>query len=239
MTKLQELKGRLELLPEKHRLKTLVGKLTEYGIQVAGAVRVLEGAVSEEANVQLVFGDDASTAACEEKKRAGRVSKRMATKIRTRIEAVSEAKARVNDDVTAINEGAAKAARDVKQAWQRMLDQKLRPYERLAEVATQLNLPGAADLSQTMSSLRAARSAVPSNAKRAGEVSALLLSLPTAVQNLGLEDEAVQRFLIDATQGAAKLKAFHETKAIAEFIAQNDLWELFRVNTLSVTSHAR
>jgi hypothetical protein len=239
MTKLQELKGRLELLPEKHRLKTLVGKLTEYSTQVAAAARVLEDAVSDEGNVRLVFGDDASTVAGEEKKRAGRVSKRMATKLRGRIEAVSDAKARVNDDVTAINDGAAKAARDVKQAWQRLLDQRLRPYERLAEVATQLKLAGAGDLSQTMSSLRAARGAVPGNAQRAAGVSALLLGLPVAVQNLGLKDEAVQRFLIDATQGTAKLKAFHDTKGVADFISKNDLWELFRVNTLSVTGHAR
>src|SRR5262249_32844148 len=129
MTKIQELKGRLELLPEKNRLKNLVGRFTEYGDQITDAERVLEGAVSDEANVRIVFGDDASTVAAEEKKRAGRVSKRMAAKIRDRIEAVSEAKARVNDDVTAINDGAAKAARDVKQAWQRMVDQKLRSYE--------------------------------------------------------------------------------------------------------------
>jgi hypothetical protein len=232
MTKLQELKERLELLPEKNRLKTLVGRLTEYGAQIAEAERVLEDAVSDEANIRIVFGDDASTVAAEEKKRAGRVSKRMAAKIRDRIEAVSEAKARVNDDVTAINDGAAKAARDVKQGWQRMVDLKLRPYERLAEVATQLKLRGAENLSQTMSSLRAARGSVPGNAQRAASVSALLLSLPVAVQKLGLKDDTVQRFLIDATQGTAKLKTFHDTEAIAEFIADNDLWELFRV-TLS------
>jgi hypothetical protein len=230
MTKLQELKGRLELLPEKNRLKNLVGKLTEYGDQIADAQRMLEGAVSDEMTVRTVFGDDASTVAAEEKKRAGRVSKRMAAKIRERIEAVSEARARVNDDVTAINDGAAKAARDVKQAWQRLVDQKLRPYEGLAEVATQLKLRGAENLSQTMSSLRTARGNVPANAQRAASVSALLDSLPVAVQTLGLKDEAVRRFVIDATRGTAKLKTFHDTAAIAEFIAKNDkLWELFRV----------
>jgi hypothetical protein len=238
MAKLQELKERLNLLPEKHRLKNLVGKLTEYRNQITQAAKQLDLALGAEAHLETVFGQGASTVAADERKRAGQVSKRLATKIRARLEAVSDPRSRANDDVTAINEGAAKASRDVKQAWQRLLDQRLKPFERLAEVATRLALPGAGDLEQTMTALKAARSGVPSTALKAQEVAGLLQDLPRAVQNLGLEDAAVQRFLIDATQGSAKLKTFHEAEAIAAFIAKHNLWDLFRVSTPTVTANA-
>lgn len=239
MTKLQELRGRLDLLPEKHRLKTIVGKLTEFRDLLADSARAFDAALAQEASVRRVFGEEATAAASDERRRAGKVAKRMAVKVGSRIEAVNESRSRVNEDVIAIKEAAAKAGRDMKLAWQRLLDQRLKPYERLAEVAERLNLKGASELSQIMNGLRGARAGVPGTARQADDVADLLRRLPDTIRRLGLEDEAVRKFLVDSSEGTARLKSFHDNQAIADFVSQHDLWDLFRVSTIPVTGNAR
>src|SRR5262249_8107281 len=87
MTELQELKGRLDLLPEKHRLKAIVGRLTEFRDLLSESASAFDAALAQEAAVRRVFGAEATTSASDERKRAGKVAKRMAAKVRARLDA--------------------------------------------------------------------------------------------------------------------------------------------------------
>jgi hypothetical protein len=231
MTKLQSLKSRLEQLPATRRLKNLVESMRQYHQLLGDAERQLDAAARTEEHANAVFGTNSVAVAGGARRRAARSAKQLVAKLREDIEIVSNPRARVNDTVTSLGEIGTGAVRDVKADWQRLIDQKLKPYDKLVDVARKLSLDGADDLATAMQHLRAARESLPSTVKQSAAVAGHVQSLPAAVQKLGLDDAAVRQFVIDAAAGAARLKTFAETPAIADFIKRHKLWDLFRVAT--------
>jgi hypothetical protein len=231
MTKLQSLKTRLDQLPETRRLKALLENMRQFHGRLTETERQFDAAARQEEHANAVFGAKSVTGVAAARRKAARIAKQLGTKLREDIASVSNPRARVNDSVTSIGEIAAGAVRDVKADWQRLIDQKIKPYDKLVEVARKLSLDGAEELATVMQHLRTARESIPGTAERASTVAGYLQQLPSAVQKLGLDDTAVRQFLIDAAGGAAKLKAFADNPSIADFIKRYKLWDLFRVST--------
>jgi hypothetical protein len=231
MTKLQSLKTRLDQLPETRRLKSLLETMRQFQDCLTQTERQLAAATKQETVANAVFGADSVTGVAVARQQVQRHAGRLGTKLREDIDCVNNPKKRVNESVTALGEIAKKAIRDVKTDWQRLIDQKIKPYDKLVDVARKLSLDGAEDLATVMQQLRSARDSIPENEERSSAVKGYLHQLPAAVQKLGLDDDAVRQFLIDAAGGAAKLKAFAENSSIPEFIKRYKLWDLFRVST--------
>ena len=138
-------------------------------------------------------------------------------------------RSKVNETVTEISELAVGAVRDVQTKWQGLIDQKVKPYDKLVVVARKLKLDGGDELAAVMDQLRAARDTVPENSERIKTVAKQVQNLPTAVQKLDLNEPAVQQFIEDASSGIAKLKSFADNQSVSEFIQKHKLWDLFRV----------
>lgn len=231
MTKLQNLKTRLDQLPETRRLKALLESMRQYHTRLTETEQQLDTAARQEDHANAVFGAKSVTVVAAARRKAARSAKQLGAKLREDISSVNNPRARVNDSVTSLSEIAAGAGRDVKTDWQRLIDQKIKPYDKLVDVARKLSLDGADDLAAVMQHLRTARESIPGTAERARVVAGYLQQLPSAVQKLGLDDTAVRQFVIDAAAGTAKLKAFTENPSIAEFVKRYKLWDLFRVST--------
>lgn len=229
MTKLQSLKSRLEQLPATRKLKGLLGNMGQFQKKLGEAATALEAAARNEEQANAVFGAGQVAVVPPERRKAARVAKKLAAKLREDIEAVSTPRAKVNEAVTTVSEIAAGAGKDVKAAWQRLIDQKVKPYDKLVEVARKLGLSGADELAAVMEQLKAAREAVPATPERASAVAKRVQDLPAAVQRLGLDDPAVRQFVVEAAAGSAKLKAFADNPSVGEFIQRHKLWDLFRV----------
>jgi hypothetical protein len=231
MTKLQSLKSRLKELPTTEKRKRLLGVMGQYHLKLTEAEEQLNSAGVQEESVNSVFGDGSVAVVTSERKKAARIAKKLAAKLREDIEAVNNPRAKVNESVTILGEIGTASVRDVRNGWHRLIDQKLKPYEKLVDVARKLHLEGAEDLAAVMQQLRSVREQIPSNAQRAANVAKSLRDLPAAVQKLGFEDATVQKFVEDAADGRAKLKVFSENAAIGAFIQRHKLWDLFRVST--------
>jgi hypothetical protein len=232
MTKLLNLKNRLEQLPETQKRKRLLGAMQQYQLKLTETEKQLATAQVDEQYANSIFGVDSVAVVEGERKKAARIAIKLGKKLREDIEAVNNPRARINDTVTSLGEIGTGLAREVKNAWNRLIDQKLKPYEKLVDVARKLKMEGADQLAVIMQQLRSARDHVPTSRERAEHIARSLRNLPAAVQKLGFEDPVVQKFVEDAVDGKAKLKAFADHPAIAEFIQKYKLWDLFRVTTI-------
>lgn len=230
MTRLLSLKSRLEQLPATRKLKGLLGSMGQFQQKLTDSSVALDVAARNEGQANSVFGEGQIAVVLAERRKAARLAKRLAAKLREDIESVNNPRARVNDAVTNLSEIATRAGRDVKAAWQRLIDQKVKPYDKLVEVARKLKLAGAEDLAGAMDQLRAVREVVPATPDRAAALAKRVKELPAAVKKLGLDDPAVSQFVVEASSGSAKLKAFTDNPSVVEFIQRYKLWDLFRVS---------
>lgn len=229
MPKLKSLKTRLEKLPETKKLKGLIGNMEQYQSKLTGAAEAFDTAERNEKNANAVFGADQVAIVETERRKVARIAKNLAAKLREDIQSVNNPRSKVNETVTDLSELAAKADRDVRIKWQSLIDQKVKPFDKLVVVARKLTLDGADELAAVMVQLRAARENVPENAERVNAVAKQVQNLPIAVQKLDLNDPAVQQFVEDAANGTAKLKSFADNPSVSEFIQKHKLWDLFRV----------
>lgn len=229
MTKLKSLKTRLEKLPETKKLKGLIGSMEQYQTKLSEAVAAFDAAERSEKNANAVFGEEEIAVVDAERRRVARIAKKLAAKLGEDIQSVNNPRSKVNENVTEMSELAAKACKDVRTKWQSLIDQKVKPYDKLVVVARKLKLDGADELAAVMDLLRASRDTVPGNAERVKVVSNQVQNLPAAVQKLDLNDPAVQQFVEDAANGTAKLKSFADNPSVSDFIQKHKLWDLFRV----------
>ncbi|VTS08022.1 hypothetical protein [Tuwongella immobilis] len=232
MTKLKSLKDRLEKLPETKKLKGLIGSMEQYQTKLKEAAVAFDTAERNENNANAVLGEEQVAIVESERRKVARIAKMLAAKLREDIQSVNYPRTKVNEAVTDISELAAKAGRDVRTKWQSLIDQKVKPYDKLVVVARKLKLEGADELAAVMDLLRAARDTVPGNTERVNAVAKQVQNLPTAVQKLDLNDPAVQQFIEDAASGTAKLKSFADNQSVSDFIQKHKLWDLFRVRII-------
>jgi hypothetical protein len=230
MTKLKTLKTRLEKLPETKKLKGLIGSMEQYQTKLTETAGIFDAAERNEKNANTVFGADQVAIVEAERRKVARIAKKLAAKLREDIYSVNNPRSKVNETVTNMSELAAKAGRDVRTKWQNLIDQKVKPYDKLVVVARKLGLDGADELAAVMDQLRAARDTVPGSTERVNAIAKQVQELPTAVQKLDVNDPAVQQFVEDAANGTAKLKSFADNPSVSEFIQKHKLWDLFRVD---------
>jgi hypothetical protein len=229
MTLLKTLTGRLESLPERRRLKTLVGTMVGFNEKLTTALQQFAEAEVQEGFVTVVFSDDTSIGVASKRKKAATTARRLLKKLNASIDRVQES--RSNVDVTTIVDLAESSRRGVRDRWQTLMKKKLTPYEKLIQVARNLKLPGAEALSDVMRRLGECVGQPPSNARRAQSIRDELEELRLAVQRLGFDDEAVRKFLVDAAAGTAGLKVPLDEEAVRQFLDKHSLWSLFKVST--------
>ncbi len=219
----------MEQLPERRRLKRLAGKMKQFRDKLYVALQTIGTAGMQETLVRSVFPDETPELCVPRVKKVVVVARRLLKKLRADMDRVEEPAS--NTDVTTIGELIDGASRAVRDHWHSQLRKKLAPYEKLGAVARKLDLPGAQELADVMDRLRKAEAQPPGSEKRAADVRQDLADLQKAVQRLGFDDEAVRKFLIDASVGAARLQVLFEKESIKKFIEDHKLWALFRVST--------
>jgi hypothetical protein len=212
-------------------LATQLSRLKEFRQKLADAAQTLRDAAAQEAQARAVFPpeEDWNTVAPREKT-ARRVAKRLADGLRQDVDKVADRK--TNDDVTAVAEAASAARTGVREQWRKAVEAARKPYEKLAGVAQKLSLPGADELAGALARLKGHGDRPAASAEKGAAVRGDLEALRKAMGSLGLEDEAVQRFLVDASEGNAQLKPLSEGRAVFDFLARHNLWNLFRVRAV-------
>ena len=197
--------------------------------KLTSALQQFAEAEALEELVRVVFPDESSTGVAPKRKKAATTARRLLKKLNVSIDRIQEP--RSNEDVTTIVEQADSSRRGVRDRWQTLMKKKRAAYEKLVEVARDLKLSGAEELSDVMERLGGSLAQPPSSDRKAETIRDELEELRLAVQRLGFDDEPVRKFLVDAAAGTAGLKVPLEEKAVRQFLKKHNLWTLFRVST--------
>jgi hypothetical protein len=218
MSKLQELKSKLEAIPDKQRRKDLVGKLERYGTLAASASETLAKCTEAQRYARQVFDDEDFQKTAEQTRKAIGYAMRLRTKLTNKIEAVETSE----DQFSALSESAKLANTSLKTRWNDLLNRRIEEFEKLVRVAKDANLPGNRALEQTLLRLRNYTNNPPQSSDAVQRILNDLKSVVNSVQSLGLEGPAGQ-FLADAIAGKGHAKDLCNTE-IAELIERYKLW---------------
>ena|SRR5436190_12385281 len=223
MSKLEELKTKLEAIPDKQRRKDLVGKLEQYGTLAALASDTLAKCRNEQRYARQVFADGDFQKTADQIRRAIGYATRLRVKLTDKIEAVE----RSDDQFSSLSEAAKLANTALKARWSELLNRKIEEFESVVSAAKDANLKGSRPLEQTIMRLRTQTSILPQSSDAAQRIEQDLKSLVTAVQTLGLEGPG-GRFLVDAAAKKGKAKDLTDPEII-KFIERYNLWNFLTV----------
>lgn len=223
MSKLQELKTKLEAIPDKQRRKDLVGKLEQYGTLAAVASETLAKCTEAQRYARQVFTDEDFQRSTEQTRRAIGYATRLRTKLTNKIEAVETSESQFS----ALSESAKLANTALKTRWSDLLTKRIEEFEKLVRVAKDANLPGNRALEQTLNRLRNYINNPPQSGDAVQRIENDLKSVVNSVQSLGLEGPGGQ-FLADAIAGKGHAKDLCNPE-ITEIIERYKLWDSLSV----------
>ena len=223
MSKLQELKTKLEAIPDKQRRKDLVGKLERYGTMAAVASETLVTCTEVQRYARQVFADEDFQRSTEQTRKAIGYATRLRTKLTNKIEAVETSESQFS----ALSESAKLANTALKTRWSDLLTKRIEEFEKLVRVAKDANLPGNRALEQTLNRLRNYINNPPQSGDAVQRIENDLKSVVNSVQSLGLEGPGGQ-FLADAIAGKGHAKDLCNPE-ITEIIERYKLWDSLSV----------
>lgn len=223
MSKLQELRTKLEAIPEKQRRKNLVGKLEQYGKLAAVASATLAKCSEEEKYARQVFAEEDFATSAEYTRKAINSATRLRTKLTEKIEAVETAEGQF----TSLSESATLANTSLKNRWKDLLTKRLEQFHKLVKVAKDANLPGNRVLEQTLTRLSNDTNTPPQSAEAVERIEKDLKSVVNSVQALGLEGRGAQ-FLVEAIAGRGRAKDL-SVPEVTQLIERYNLWDALSV----------
>jgi len=223
MSKLQELKAKLEAIPDKQRRKDLVGKLERYGTLTVTAAETLLKCTEAQSHARQVFTDEEFQKTTEQTRRAIGYASRLRTKLADNIEAVETSEAQFS----ALSESAKLANTALKTRWSDLLTKRVEEFGKLVKVAKDANLPGNRALEQTLLRLRTYTNNPPPSREEAQRIENDLKSVVDSIQKLGLEGRGAE-FLLAAIAGQGRAKDLSDPE-VTELVERYKLWDSLSV----------
>lgn len=225
MSKWLELKQKIESIPEKERRKNLVGKLARYSSKTAEAHDSLVQSAQAQLFAQSVFPEEGFQRSAKQLSEAVSAARTLHKRLVKQIEAVETTAS--DKQFLAIDECAKAVRNNLKERWGNLLSRKITDFENLVKAASEAQLAGSKNLTETLSCLRDQRANLPNNDDAAKRIAADIEILKNSVSTLGLEGH-VGAFLIAAAEGRGNPKALGDPEIVA-FIDRNNLWNLLSV----------
>lgn len=223
MSKLEELKTKLEAIPDKQRRKNLVGKLERYGKLAAVASETLVKCAEAQLYARQVFADEDFQKTTEQTRKAIGYATRLRAKLTEKIEAVETSEAQF----TSLNESAKLANTSLKLRWNDLLTKRIEQFHKLVKVAKDANLPGNRALEQTLARLSNYTNNPPQSAEAVERIVNDLKNVVNSVQALGLEGPGAD-FLVAAIAGQGRAKDLSVSE-VTELIERYNLWDALSV----------
>jgi uncharacterized phage infection (PIP) family protein YhgE len=223
MSKIQELKKKLESIPAKQSRKNLVSKLDQYAKITEAASTMIQMCASAKQYAQQVFGDEEFQKVSDHTRKAVNTAKRLRDKLTDKVEAVEKSDAQFRD----ISDAAKSAQAALRDRWNFLLNKKVEEFERIVRAAKDANLGGSRALEQTLHRLSGQINNPPQSGDVAQRIEQDLKGLVNSVQTLGLEGPAGQ-FLVEAAAGRGRAKDLSNPEII-KFIERYNLWNSLNV----------
>jgi len=226
LNRIQELKARIESIPEKRSRKKLVAILAEYCKKTSSAAEVISQSIERRGHARRVFTDEEFNRVMVRARSASADAKHVRGKLRENLHSVQDKK--IDDRIADIVNNASRARKELNERWEQILTSRVQGFDKLVQATTKAKMRGSKILEKTLREVKSHVGAPPSSAERAHEVKADLELLIKSVKELGLEGKPGE-FLKDAADGRGNPQALYEPE-VRQFIADNNLWALLHVN---------
>jgi len=224
MSKLQDLKVRLDSIPAKESHKNLVSKLMHYGILTAAAAETLTTCVEARQYAGQVFAGEDFQKTLDHTRRTISTAGRLRKKLAEKIGAIEGS----DTQFSTISEAAKSASAALTDRWNALLSKKILEFENIAKAAKDVNLKGSRSLEQTLLRLRGQATTPPKSSDSAQLIQQDLESLVDSVRTLGLEGPA-GRFLVAAATGRGRARDLLNPEVEA-FIERYNLWDSLNIH---------
>jgi len=206
MSKLLELKTRIEKLPQLQKQKLNNVKAASFTISISNAFKDVMDCVNRRNCFLAVFPK---------------------TKLNKTDGAVKQ-KSETDKKITRIRERNNEASEQINKDWKKRLEEELKPFIPLVEIVREAGLPGNDKIVAALEDLQAKTGLPPESAEEASQICEKLVYLKDSLGELDLKGPGGE-FLKKAVKGRAKAKDLL-SKEVQEFLDEKDLWNILTIN---------
>lgn len=224
-SRIQELKLRVESIPQKRGRTKLVGTLTQFIQKTDTAGDTIVQSVEQREHARQVFNDDNFSKVVERVRATASDAKRVRTALSKDLNAVVDRK--IDERIADISINASKTRKELNDKWAQLLESKIEGFEKLVQATAKAGMRGSKNLQSILVALKGKVGAAPVSAQSGTKIKSDLDSLVKAVIDLGLEGKP-GKFLMQAAEGQGNPQSLYDPE-VKQFILDNDLWTLLNV----------
>lgn len=225
MPKIIDLNKKLETIPGKSSRKNLVGKLGQYNTISNLAANALGEALQASYFAEKVFPEINLNAVTSNSTSARNSAGKIVAKLRADVQNIQNKF--VEDKFVELKEAVTRAQSNIKEAWRRSVETKVKGYSGLIKAANDAGLSGSKSLQSTLDRLETESTHTPANTTDVSRITAYFEQLENAVARLDLKGKAGEFLIAVASDGASPRHLLDPE--VVEFIEKYDLWSTLTV----------
>ena len=185
MSKLLELKARIEKLPQLQKQKLNNVKVASFAISIGNAYKDVMECVSRRNCFLAVFPDTKLKKTDDAVKQSRSQATRLIEKLREDFDEIG--KSETDKKITRIRERNNEASEQITKDWKKRLEEELKPFTPLVEIVREAGLPGNEKIVAALDGLQAKTGLPPETIQEAVEIGDNLAYLRESLSKLELE----------------------------------------------------
>lgn len=226
MSKLLEIKTRIEKLPQLQKQKLNNAKVASFTIGVGNAFRDLEKCIDQRNCFIAVFPDAKLKKTEDAVKQSRKQASGLVEKLKSDFDEIGSRE--TDKKIIRIKERNDEANDQIRKDWKKRVSEELKPLLPLVDIVREAALPGHEAVSDSLSSIQAQGETPPETIEDAVKIRNSLVFLRDSLSDLDLEGPGGE-FLKKAVKGRAKAKDLLK-KEVQEFLDEKDLWNILTIN---------
>lgn len=226
MSKILDLKTRIEKLPQLQKQKLNNDKVMLYTEKLTDAFREVMSSVDRHNCFLAVFPKTKLKKTADAVKQSKRQATGLIEKLKDDFDQIGTTD--TDKKITRIGERNHDASEQLRKEWKKQLDAQLEPLIPLVEIVKEVQLLGVDEIVEAMEEVASKGGAPPESMEAARQIKEDLTLLRQRLSELDLEGPGGE-FLKDAVNGRAKAKDLLK-KEIQEFLDEKNLWDIFTIN---------
>jgi hypothetical protein len=225
MSKLLELKARIEKLPELQKQKQNNAKVVTFKGKVDHALSDVKKCAERRSFIQTVFPLAKLKKTVDAVKHSKSQAARLSEKLNSDFDEINSNE--TDKKITRIGERNTLASEEIQKTWSKSVEDELKPLRPLIEIVQEALLPNHDVIAGQLANLEAAIPTVPDSVDSAQGIRDELDALRESLADLELEG-AGGEFLKKAVKGRANAKDLLKDE-VREFLDAKDLWGILKI----------
>ena len=226
MSKLVEIKSRIEKLPRLQKQKQNNAKVEAFRIGINNAFTDLGDCIKQRNCFLAVFPDAKLRKTEDAVKQSRKQAARLVEKLKTDFDEIGSRE--TDNKITRIKERNEEAGDQIRKDWKKRVVDELKPLLPLVDIVREATLPGHEEISESVAAIKAQEESPPETMEAAVKMRQSLSFLRESLSNLDLEGPGGE-FLKKAVKGKASAKDLLKEE-VQSFLNDKDLWDILTIN---------